>query len=285
VQRRTGSRTSQNRGLAKAVAGIEKKFGVGALQRLGDLPRTSIDALPTGIDELDRVLGIGGWPRGRICEIFGSEGVGVTTLLLHSVAAAQQRGGIVAFVDVDHAFVPEYARRIGCIVEEIFIAQPDDGPMALEIVDALVRSGAFDLVVLDSVPGLYSASRDNQVSDGAGEALARARLLSEAMRRLAANIDRTRTVVLFGNRLVSQSAEDDDPRTPGGRALRFYSSIRLALQRGLLVEDALGVAGITITVTTAKNKVAPPLRKAELRLVYGQGFAEAMDVPPNQPAA
>ncbi len=128
--------------------------------------------------------------------------------------------------------------------------------------------------MLDSVPGLYSASRDDQASDGAGEGLARARPLSEAMRRLAASIDRTRTLVLFGNRL---SAEDDDTRTPGGRALRFYSSIRLALQRGSLLEDALGVAGVTIKVTTAKNKFAPPLRKAELTLVFGQGFAQATD--------
>ena len=174
----SGSSKSREQNLARAVANIEKKFGVGALQRLGGLANTDVDVLPTGIAELDSVLGVGGWPRGRICEVFGPDGVGVTTLLLHSLAAAQTRGGIVAFVDVDHAFVPEYARRIGCRVEEIFIAQPDDGPMALEIVDALVRSGAFDLVVLDSVPGLYSASRDDQPSDGAGEALARARLLN-----------------------------------------------------------------------------------------------------------
>ena len=163
AQRRTGvlrfrtpmaapgpSKRSRDKHLAAVVAGIEKKFGVGALQRLGSLANTNVDVLPTGIAELESILGVGGWPRGRICEIFGPEGVGVTRLLLQALAAAQARGGIVAFVDVDHAFVPEYARRIGCVVEEIFIAQPDDGPMALEIVDALVRSGAFDLVVLAS---------------------------------------------------------------------------------------------------------------------------------------
>jgi recombination protein RecA len=225
---------------------------------------------------------VGGWPRGRICEVFGRESIGVTTLLLQSLAEAQRRGGIVAFVDVDHAFVPEYARRIGCRVEEIFIAQPDDGPMALEIVDALVRSGAFDVVMLDSVPGLYAPRRDDQATNGAGDALARARLLSEAMRRLAANIDRTRTVVLFGNRLADQHMDEDDARTPGGRALRFYSSLRVSLQRGSLVQGATGTAGATIKVTTAKNKVAPPLRMAELTLVYGQGFVDVAEIPPSQ---
>jgi recombination protein RecA len=230
MQRRARPRTSRQSGLAKAVAGIERKFGVGALQRLGDLPKTSVDALPTGIDALDRVVGIGGWPRGRICEVFGAEGVGVTTLLLHSLAAAQQRGGIVAFVDVDHAFTPEYARRLGSVVEEIFIGQPDDGPMAL------VRSGAFDVVALDSVPALHWALGDDRSSNAHEESLNRACLLSEAMRRLAANIDRTRTVVLFGNRLAEKTSYDET-YTPGGRALRFYSTVRLAMQRTEVISD------------------------------------------------
>ena len=206
------------------------------------------------------------------CEVFGPESVGVTTLLLQVLGATQQRGGIVALIDVDHAFVPDYARRLGCAVGDIYIAQPDDGPMALEIVDALVRSGAFDAIVLDSVPGLYPPAADDAGSDGRESALQRARLLSEAMRRLAANIDRTRTVVLFGNRKTENSSGDAEAATPGGRALRFYSSVRLGMQRGHLVQDAFGAVGTTVRLTAVKNKVAPPLRECELQLVYGQGF-------------
>jgi recombination protein RecA len=258
--------------VARAVAGIERKFGIGALQRLGAVTKAGADVVPTGMTKLDRAIGIGGWPRGRICEVFGPESVGVTTLLVHSLAAAQQRGGVVALIDVDHAFVPEYARRLGCTVEEVYIAQPEDGPMALEIVDALVRSGAFDAIALDSVPGLYPPARDNDGSDERASALERARLLSEAMRRLAANIDRTRTVVLFGNRKTENLPDVTDGATPGGRALRFYSSVRLGMQRGNLVKGTFGNVGTTVKLTTVKNKVAPPLRECELRLVYGQGF-------------
>ena len=230
--------------VARALAGIEQKFGVGALQRLCDVPKPTSDVLGTGLADLDRLTGIGGWPRGRICEVFGSESVGVTTLLVQTLAAAQQHGGIVAFVDVDRAFVPEYARRLGCVVEDIFIAQPDDGPMALEIVDALVRSGAFDAIVLDSVPALYSHVRDQEAVDAPNESLERARLLSDAMRRLAANVDRPRTVVLFGNRRAERAdSHVEDGATPGGRALRFYSSIRLGMERRDVVQGALGATG------------------------------------------
>ena len=251
--------TTHQAAVARALAGVERKFGVGALQRLGDVVQPVADVLPTGMSALDRAIGIGGWPRGRVCEVFGPESVGVTTLLLQVLAAAQQRGGIVALIDVDHAFVPEYARRLGCTVGEIVIAQPDDGPMALEIVDALVRSGAFDAVALDSVPGLYPPAADRAGSDGRESALQRARLLSEAMRRLAANIDRTRTVVLFGNRRIEKAPDDT---TPGGRALRFYSSVRLGMQRGHLKNDSFGAVGTTVKLTAVKNKVAPPLTSA-----------------------
>jgi recombination protein RecA len=270
--------TARQAAVARALAGVEQKFGVGALRRLGDVAQPVADVLPTGMSELDRAIGIGGWPRGRICEVFGPESVGVTTLLVQVLGAAQQQGGIVALIDVDHAFIPEYARHLGCTVEEIYIAQPDDGPMALEIVDALVRSGAFDVVALDSVPGLYPPATDNEGSDGRESALQRARLLSEAMRRLAANIDRTRTVVLFGNRRTENSPDDAAGATPGGRALRFYSSVRLGMQRGHVVKDAFGAVGTTVRLTAVKNKVAPPLRACELRLMYGQGFvADAAD--------
>ena len=198
----------------------------------------------------------------------------MTTLLLQTLAAAQRHRGIVAFVDVDRAFVPEYARRLGCAVEDIFIAQPDDGPMALEIVDALVRSGAFDAIVLDSVPALYSPVRDQEAADTRNESLERARLLSDAMRRLAANIDRTRTVVLFGNRRTERAdSHVEDGATPGGRALRFYSSLRLGLERRDVVQGALGATGTAVKLITVKNKVAPPLRSCEIRTVYGHGFA------------
>jgi recombination protein RecA len=161
----------------QAVAAIERKFGAGAVVRLGDVATPTTDVLQTGLIDLDGVIGIGGWRRGRICEVFGPESVGVSTLLLQTLAAAQQRGGIVALVDVDHAFGPEYARRLGCTVEEVFIAQPDEGPMALEIVDALVRSGAFDAVALDSVPALYRQDKDAPENGASIDAPDRARLL------------------------------------------------------------------------------------------------------------
>jgi recombination protein RecA len=265
------ARIGKQDGIARAVAGIEQKFGVGALRRLGEVAEPVADVLPTGLAGLDRAIGIGGWPRGRISEVFGPESVGVTTLLLQVLAAAQQRGGTVALIDVDHAFAPEYARRLGCRVEEIFIAQPDDGPMALEIVDALVRSGAFDAVALDSVPGLYPPAAADEQSDGRQTALERARLLSEAMRRLVANIERTRTAVVFGNRQTENSS-DDDGRTPGGRALRFYSSVRIGMRRSGAVNDAFGIQGMLVRLVAVKNKVAPPLQSCELRLVFDQGF-------------
>ena len=165
----------------KAVAGIERKFGAGAVVRLGDVSTPAIDVLHTGLTDLDGAIGIGGWPRGRICEVFGPESVGVSTLLLQTLAAAQQRGGIVALVDVDRAFGPEYARRLGCAVEDVFIAQPENGPMALEIVDALVRSGAFDAIALDSVPALYPPEKNSAETDGRSDAIDRACLLSEAI--------------------------------------------------------------------------------------------------------
>jgi recombination protein RecA len=214
--------------VARALEAIEQKFGVGALQRLGDVAKPTSDVLGTGLVDLDRLTGIGGWPRGRICEVFGPESVGVTTLLVQTLAAAQQHGGIVAFVNVDRAFIPEYALRLGCSVEDIFIAQPDNGPMPLEIVDALVRSGAFDAIVLDSVSALYSPVREQEAVDAHKESLERARLLSDAMRRLAANVDRTRTVVLFGNtRAERADSHVEYGATPGGRALCFYSPSRL----------------------------------------------------------
>jgi recombination protein RecA len=278
---RNASKGSRTNDLAAAVAGIERKFGVGALQRLGDVPDCAVEALPTDIKQLDRIIGIGGRPRGRICEVFGPESVGVSTLLLQSTAAAQQRGGIVAYVDVDHAFIPEYARRLGCHVEQIFIAKPDDGPMALEIVDALVRCSAFNIIVLDSVPGLY-AKADNAAGEH-DESVTRARLLSEAMRGLAANIDRTRTFVLFGNRLAQSGADVAEPEvaTPGGRALRFYSSVRLAMQRGRPLAGRLGAAGLSVKATTVKNKIAPPLRTTEITLWFGHGFTEMTELPPS----
>ena len=232
--------------------------------------------LVTGLVDLDQLTeGIGGWPRGRICEVFGPQSVGVTTLLVQTLAAAQQHGGIVAFVDIDCAFIPEYARRLGCAVEDIFIAQPDDGPMAIgDRRRAGSVPGAFDAIVLDSVPALYSPVRDQEAVDARNESLERARLLSDAMRRLAANVDRTRTVVLFGNRRAERAdSHVEDGATPGGRALRFYSSIRLGMERRDVVQGALGATGTAVKLITVKNKVAPPLRSCEIRLVYGHGFA------------
>jgi recombination protein RecA len=221
---------NRKRHVAAAIARIEEKFGHGSIQRLGATATSDVQVIPLGLTELDRIIGVGGLPRGRVVEICGPESAGVSTLLLHAVEAAQRRGGVAALIDVDMAFDPEYVRRIGIDLNSLFIARPDDGAMALEIVDALVRSIAFDIVAVDSVPALEPpVQKDSDASASRGAR--QGRLLSEALRRLAAGVDRTRTVLLCGNRTTPAAAGDLTEQTSGGRALPFYASVRIGLKQ------------------------------------------------------
>ena len=263
----------KHRHVAAAIASIEEKFGLGAIQRLGASARPDVQVIPFGLADLDRIIGVGGLPRGRIVEVFGAESAGVSTLLLHAVAAAQRQGGVAALIDADMGFDPEYARRIGIDLDSLFIARPDDGAMALEIVDALVRSTAFDIVAVDSVPALEPPEQPDaeaRSSRGARQG----RLLSEALRRLAAGVDRTRTVLLFGNHTTAVLDDQSAENTSGGRALPFYASVRIGLKQRGLIRETLSIVGAQVEATTVKNKVAPPLRMAILELIFGNGFVD-----------
>jgi recombination protein RecA len=269
--------------LGAAIATIEQRFGHGAIQQVGATAAADIPAIPTGLRQLDCIIGVGGLPRGRIVEFLGGESAGVSTLLLHAIAGAQASGGVAALIDADLAFNPEYARGIGVALGSLFIARPDDGAMALEIVDALVRSTAFDVIAVDAVPALEPHD-ETDAGGGASRAARQARLLSEALRRLAAVVDRSRTVLLFGNRTLGRARNDGADDAAGGRALRFYASVRVQLTRREPIRGPLGVVGGRVDATTVKNKLAPPLRTASLELVYGKGFVEPSGAvsPPSQ---
>jgi recombination protein RecA len=252
-QARFDDQLKRKRDVAAAIARIEKKFGHGSIQRLGATATSDVQVIPIGLTELDRIIGVGGLPRGRVVEVLGPESAGVSTLLLHAVEAAQRHGGVAALIDVDMAFDPEYARRIGIDLNSLFIARPDDGAMALEIVDALVRSTAFDIVAVDSVPALEPPEQkdtDASASRGARQG----RLLSEALRRLAAGVDRTRTVLLFGNRTTPGAEGDLTEHTSGGRALPFYASVRIGLKRNELIHEMFGIVGAHVEATTIRTK-------------------------------